>query len=144
MFLMKKRALLSLLSLIYSLLFRVAVDQDTAFHFLLLFSDNGLVSGRDMERLSMALYILLTGVLIYLTISHFEKIRGSFLFIYLPSILAFVIMPFRSRGFLSFGRGFDMIASVIANILIGPAMIILLTYLGVRIYENRQKKKEIL
>jgi len=144
MSLIKKRALLSLISLTYSLLFRIAVDQDIAFRFLLLLSNNGLVSGRDMERLSMSLYVLLAGGLVYLIISHFEKIRGSFAFIYLPSILAFVIMPFRSGGFLSFGRGFDTIVSVIANMLIGPAMIILLTCLGIRIYEKRQRKKRVL
>jgi len=69
----KKRVLLSISSFLYSLLFRFAVDSDIAFNILLLFSEGGLVSSRDMDYLSGFFYVVLTLGLVFLIIFYFER-----------------------------------------------------------------------
>jgi len=139
--LVKKRFLLAFVSFLYSLLFRFAIDPDIAFDILVLFADDGLVSGRDMDNLSGLFYIILALGIIGLIIFYFEKIRKSFIFIYLPSLLAFFLVPFRSRGFIRFGWGFDAIISVIINLIAGPAMIMLVTYFAIKLFKARAQKR---
>ena len=136
--LIKKRILLSLVAFLYSLLFRIAVDTDVAFRILFWFSEGGSVSLSEINRLTTFFYIVLALGLICFIVSKFEMIKGSFVFLYISSLLPFLLIPFRSRGGISMGWSFDAAISLISGASIGPAMIMLITYFVLKLFKKRR------
>ena len=137
---------------LYSLLFRVALDFYTATRILLIFSEDGMVWGRDRTNLSTFFYVVLTLSLVLLVVFFYEKIHGSFVFIYAPSFLAYFLMSFWNwwaGTFVIHSRQLDItVRYMVINGLIGPGMIMMISYFPLayrRTYVNinsKARKKE--
>ena len=138
---MARRSLISLAAIVITLIYRFALDANTTFHILLHFSDAGHVSASDMRRLEALLYVLLTVGLVCLVAFQYEKIAGMFFDAYFASLMTSFLVPSRLHGFMSMGRIFEGIVTVIMNVLLGPAMIMLLSYLLVKIIKRKRNRR---
>ena len=135
------RSLTSLTAIVITLIYRFALDANTTFHILLHFSDTDRISAIDMRRLEALLYVLLTVGLVCLVAFQYEKIVGMFVYTYFASLLTSFLVPFRLHGFMSMGRVFEGIVTVIMNVLVGPAMIMMLSYLLVKIIKRKRNRR---
>ena len=138
---MARRSLISLAAIVITLIYRFALDANTAFHILLYFSDTGHVSASDMRNLKALFYVLLAVGLICLVAFQYEKLVGMSIYAYFASLLTSFLVPFRSHGFMSMGRVFDGIVTVVMNVLVGPAMIMMLSYLLVKIIKRKLHRR---
>ena len=143
MSLTNKRIFLSLSAFLYSLLFRIAVDIDVVWRILLWFSEDGRVSLSEINRLITIFYIVLALGLVCFVVFKFEMIKGSFVFPYLSSLLPFIFIPFRGGWAIPWymGRGFAVGVSVVMAVLIGPPMIMWITFVSLKLYKKWRNKK---
>ena len=103
------------------------------FDFLVLFSENGTVSGTMMNFMAGLLTVILSGAVVFFVVFQFDKIKGVFAWIYLPSLFASFLMPLffgslNTAGFISFPWIFMGGVLVVLNTLFGPAMLFFLSY----------------
>ena len=137
-FSMMKSILFFCISFIFTLLYVFVINTELIiFPFLSKMykrtQDGGVWSNQE-RGIQIILLVILTIILVILIIFQFEKIRGYFILIYISSLLASFLMPLffgslNSGGFVSFPWYFTGIITVLKNVIFGPAMFFLITYL---------------
>jgi len=141
---MKKKYLLSLISFVFTLLFGFVYV--FMYGLLILFSDDDTNFCSVLTKVSLLYYALLIIGVVLLTIFQFKKARGYFDYIYCSSLLASFLFPL----FLIYYNGltwenfhdyiFYGLILVAVNLVIGPAMLFLVSYFIVEYIKRREKK----
>ena len=137
-----RRLIVALAGFTYTLMYGLAFSR-FAFNSLARLDRYGvyIVSSTALENLRALTTIMLHISLVIIVIFMYEKIRGSMIFAYLASLLASFFMPLifvdmRSRGFITFSWQFDGIIWSVVNLILGPAMVMLLSYLTVKLVKR--------
>ena len=138
---MPRTILIALISFFYSMSYAIVLDEDIfIFPFLYKQSNFQGVWSNDVKSMRILLYSMLSIILILLIIFLYKKIRGRFIIIYIPSLLASFFMP---KFFSSLNSSGGLLPSIpwyftgilvsVGNLLFGPAMIFLLSYIVLKI-----------
>jgi len=132
----------ALAALSYTLLYGIPYG-GLAFDFLANLDRHGAggVLSSDLTAVQISTTIMLHIGLMIIVVAMKEKIRGLLIYSYMASLIASFFMPLiftdmRSRGFFSFSWQFYGVVWTVFNILLGPAMVMLLSYFAVRLIKK--------
>jgi len=141
MYIMRK-LLVPLTAFVYTLLYGIP-HSVVVFNIMAHIGGRGSVSQSDLRAVQMITAVVLHIILAVIVIYMYEKMRGALVFAYVASLTAAFLMPLiftdmRFRGIISFSWQFDGAVWVIINLLFGPAMVLLLSCLAVRLLRKRR------
>ena len=117
--------------------YAIVLDKDLIiFPFLYRRSNYQGVWSEDEKAMQITLYFILSIIMILLIVFLYKKIHGCFVNIYIPSLLASFLMPMFFTSINSTGGFFPSIpwyitgiVVSIGNLVFGPAMIFLISYI---------------
>jgi len=136
---MSKIIILSCISIFYTLLYVFVMNPDIVIHPILALwnqrKQDWMVWPEQVRIMQVLLFFVLASILVLLLIFQFEKIKGFFIYIYFSSLIMSFLVPIffssirGTSGVLHFPWYFPSIITLLLNLIFGPAMIFLITYL---------------